>query len=111
MKAKELIIANIFYSVLFVAAIYIFNPSAVEGLAFNLIIMSWLFYMVATFMTILTFAIMPFTKFMMSGQDKEFGVGERKTAVYLFGMIAIAMAILLSNVIPNILIAAYSTSV
>ncbi len=110
MRLKEIIMANVFYMLLFIGAMLIFNPTPIESYAFSIILVSWVFFMVAVFMAILTFASMPFTRKLLEGEDEKFGVSERKTALYFFGMVAIATALLLSNVIPNVLIAAYSTS-
>ena len=111
MRLREIIIANVFYNILFIVGIYIFNPSPVENFAFGLILLAWLFYMSALFMTILTFASMPFTRKLLEGEDEKYGVVERKTALYFFGMISIAIALFLGQLIPTLIMAAYSTSV
>jgi hypothetical protein len=110
MKLKDIIISNIVWIGVFVGLMFIFNPSKIERYAFGLMGMSTVMYIVATMLLILTFALMPYTRNLLEGSDKKYGIEERKTAIYFSGMLALAMAILMSNLIPNILIAAFGAN-
>jgi len=107
---KNIMLWSVLFTAAFAISIYFFNPNGAEKLAFSLIGLSWLAYMVIMFLTIIALSNLPFVKLIMLGEDDEFNQTERKWSIILISAIVIASAIFISNVVPTLLIAAYSTS-
>lgn len=108
MRLKEIAISTLFYMILFVIAGFVFNPTGAERVGLFATGLSWAFYMFTTMLSILVFSLMPFTRKLLEGADEEYGVAERRYALIFFGMIALANAILLSNIISSLFIPNYA---
>lgn len=108
MKLSNLITANIVWVVLFLVSLLFFQPDGVEQASISAIMLSWVMYIAATMLSILTFALMPYTKALLEGRDQKYGVEERKTALLFMGMIALANAILFANIIGSLFIPNYA---
>lgn len=108
MRLREVAISTLLYLIIFVAIGFIFNPTGSERVGLLAVGLSWVFYMLTTMLSILTFSLMPFTRKLLEGEDEKFGVSERWKALIFFGMIALANAILFSNVYASLFIPNYA---